>query len=138
MQDHNSIYRLCLLGKNIKSSLSPLIHDSSAHFLGKRCKYDIVELENENDFNNFLQHFWDHNGYGLNITTPFKEFFNSQKEQSKNHLSSINTLVRANQNWKGFSTDGPGFKRGLQQDGYKLEHFSHFIICNRVFQVFKH
>ncbi len=113
-----------LLGVKLDHSLSPLLHTASANYLNKKISYLSYERRAE-DLDLFLQDFWDDHGCGLNITFPFKELI---AVKVKTRCRSVNTLVRAEQGWEGFSTDGIGFERALTRAGHKWNDFAQLVI----------
>jgi shikimate 5-dehydrogenase len=124
---------LGLVGKDIAYTLSPAMHNRAAHAL----KIDQVYLPfpmSEETVKNFIEVFWQVEGVGLNITTPFKklvaDFIRAKSGPSADVASSVNTLYRqpGSSFWSAASTDGEGFSLGLMRMGLRLTDLSEIII----------
>lgn len=89
--------KFCLIGKKLDYSYSKIIHEYLAQLLNIELVYDLVEIDNINEF--------DFNKYdGFNVTIPYKD-------QIKPYLDSINTNIGVNTVYKniGYNTDILGF-----------------------------
>ena len=90
-------YKLGVLGKDIGYSLSPKIHQEFA----KQFNYS-VEV-------NFVHEFFDNEGFGLNITKPFKHIV---AKEFNPDVESINCIY--GKGTKACSTDGAGLLNDLE------------------------
>ena len=114
-----------LLGHGASFSLSPVLHNYAAQALNKDLAYHYFDLAAD-DVANFLDIFWKIGGIGLNITMPHKNHVAHLVDS--NGAESVNTLVRSDTGWKGYSTDGEGFLNGLARDGVKISDFDVVIL----------
>jgi shikimate dehydrogenase len=114
-----------LLGHGARFTLSPAMHNHAAKILHRDVVYVNFDLKAES-VSSFLDLFWQMGGIGLNVTMPHKSLVASLV--NSNGLSSVNTLVRTEQGWDGFSTDGQGFLNGLARAGANIEEFDAVII----------
>lgn len=113
-----------IIGTNLSHSLSPSLHAFSAKQLGLNLRYDAYELT-IGGLQAFLDSFYAQGGCGLNVTFPFKELVAKKVNAA---IESVNTLVRQDVGWDGFSTDGLGFERALAHMGQGLERFEHLVL----------
>lgn len=116
---------LGLLGHGARFTLSPAIHNHAAKILHRDVVYVNFDLKAEY-VNAFLGLFWQMGGVGLNVTMPHKSLVSSLV--NSNGLSSVNTLVRTDQGWDGFSTDGQGFLNGLARAKASIEEFDAVVV----------
>ncbi len=114
---------LGLLGENTTKSLSPLIHNSSAQWLGRSSHYEAYSLTSS-QIKDFLESFHKKGGLGLNITNPHKHLVGKLVGETK--LFSVNTLKRIGTGWKAYSTDGEGFWNALTRHDKKIESYEAF------------
>ena len=114
-----------LVGQNISHTLSPLIHNTSAHILNRQVVYVPFDVE-EGAVSNLLTTLWDIEAIGFNVTTPYKELVGSL---IPNHpdFSSINTVYRGPDGWLATSTDGIGFERAVGHAGFSLSDFTDYV-----------
>ena len=99
-------FPLGLIGIDTSYSLSPKIHRAAAEELGLSSSYEGFSLS-EKQVNPFLDTFWAEGGFGLNITNPYKKMV--AQLIGGCHSKPVNTLLRTDHGWQGFSTDGEGF-----------------------------
>ncbi len=116
---------LGLLGHGAARTLSPVMHNYAAQVLRQDCVYVNFNLEPQK-VANFLDIFWHIGGLGLNVTVPHKTLVASLVQCQG--LTSVNTLVRDAQGWRGHSTDGVGFVSGLERAGVKPDHFDMIVL----------
>ena len=116
---------LGILSEGASFTLSPALHNHAAKILNKNEIYVHFDLSSLH-VKTFLDIFWHLGGRGLNVTMPHKNLVASLVES--NGLASINTLVRSESGWKGFSTDGEGFLNGLAQAPAHVDEFDAVII----------
>ena len=100
-------YKLGVLGKDISYSLSPKIHQEFAKQLNCSIEYLIYNIDK--DPVNFVHEFFDNEGFGLNITKPFKHIV---AKEFNPDLESINCIY--GKGTKACSTDGAGLLNDLE------------------------
>src|SRR5699024_8469794 len=104
-----------LLGRPIKHSKSPYMHNSAFEKLGLDYAYLAFEIEDEflEDGLNAMKTF---KAKGFNITMPHKEkvidFLDEVSEEAK-IIGSVNTVLNDNGKLIGYNTDGRGFIKAL-------------------------
>ena len=114
-----------VLSQGATFTLSPCIHNRAAKLMHKDLVYMHFDLASDR-VAAFLDVFWHLGGQGLNVTMPHKNLVASLVESSG--LESVNTLVRGDKGWHGYSTDGEGFMRGLDRASVKISEFDFIII----------
>ena len=117
-------FPLGLIGIDTSYSLSPKIHRAAAEELGLSSSYEGFSLS-EKQVNPFLDTFWAEGGFGLNITNPYKKMV--AQLIGGCHSKPVNTLLRTDHGWQGFSTDGEGFFRALLRANQSLKSFSSIV-----------
>ena len=100
-------YKLGVLGKDIGYSLSPKIHQEFAKQHNYPIEYLIYDIDE--DPVNFVHEFFDNEGFGLNITKPFKHIV---AKEFNPDLESINCIY--GKGTKACSTDGAGLLNDLE------------------------
>ena len=123
--------KLFVIGKPIKHSLSPVIHN----FWLKKYKINAVykkkEIE-ENQLSNLIDKIKTKEILGINITLPYKKkVFNFIDEASKAALdsSAVNTVFLKNGKVYGENTDGKGFVKAVKTDlGFSFENKNIYLI----------
>jgi shikimate dehydrogenase len=116
---------LGILSHGANFSLSPAIHNHAAKILGINEVYVPFDLSSDY-VKTFLDIFWHLGGRGLNVTMPHKNLVATLVPSDG--LASVNTLVRTELGWKGFSTDGEGFLAGLAKASASIRDFDAVII----------
>ncbi|MEY4629989.1 MAG: hypothetical protein RIQ81_109 [Pseudomonadota bacterium] len=106
----NRIMQLGLIGRGIHYSLSPVIHQTAARWIGIEASYQLHDLNSADEVRRFLRLAWEDGACGFNVTQPWKLLFGSVP---------VNTLYRAPHinSWSTTSTDGEGFLKGLSKIG---------------------
>ncbi|WP_066194238.1 MULTISPECIES: shikimate dehydrogenase [Gracilibacillus] len=110
-------YKLGLIGNPIGHSLSPWIHQ---HFL------DLAQIDGEYKLYEGDQHALPQvieklrieEIDGFNITVPYKQViidYLDEMDTDAALLGAVNTVVHSNGKWKGYSTDGEGYVRSLEE-----------------------
>ena len=100
-------YKLGVLGKDIGYSLSPKIHQEFAKQHNYPIEYLIYDIDK--DPVNFVHEFFDNEGFGLNITKPFKHIV---AKEFNPDVESINCIY--GKGTKACSTDGAGLLNDLE------------------------
>lgn len=111
-------FQLALVGRPIKQSLSPWIHEQFAKQYHLKISYDLLEAEPGEIFHDIASKFFEHGGHGLNITLPFKvealHFAQNISDRAKlagacNTLSTHQGIITAD------NTDGAGFIHDIKR-----------------------
>src|SRR5271157_3453294 len=105
-----------LVGKNIRGSLSPRIHEQEAAALGLELTYRIIDLAHPKRDPGFLESVLlvaESVGFsGLNVTHPYKEdaleLMDTLSEEAKS-IGSVNTIVFKDEKRFGDNTDWSAF-----------------------------
>ena len=108
--------RAAVLGSPIKHSLSPTIHNAAYRRLGVDAMYDANEVDSQS-LQSFLESKLPKSDWvGFSLTMPLKERICEISEDlgislddRSLRISSVNTLYREGNAWKGTSTDVSGF-----------------------------
>ena len=120
-----------VMGNPIAHSQSPDIHLNFAKQLSINLNYQKYLVEPEN-LNTFVNHFFDHNGKGLNVTAPFKNaVFKIAKNISveSKKCQSVNTLYLNSKNEIcGDTTDGKGLLIDLQSKQFDVKNKNILIV----------
>lgn len=122
MIHNNSV--LGIVGEKISHTLSPRIHNFSAQFLKKNVNYEIFDM-GESKLSGFLDAFAAKGGVGFNVTTPHKHAV--AKLVGGHDLSSINTVYRKGDQWRGTSTDMVGLEAAIKRLEYSITDFTRFV-----------
>lgn len=116
-----------ILGYNINYTLSPILHNFTAKKFHIPIKYHIYDLD-ISKLPNFIKHFSLY-GYGLNITTPYKQVILEQMPNLiKQNSFAINTIYKQHNKFIGISTDAKGLELGLNKINLSLEYFDTITI----------
>ena len=102
-----------IIGKPIKQSLSPYLHNYWISKYGVSSYYLPLPIDNINNLKTAIKKL---NFLGLNITIPYKKSIINQLDSvdvGARKIDAVNTLICVNKKLKGFNTDIIGFKKGL-------------------------
>ncbi|WP_298627570.1 shikimate dehydrogenase [uncultured Legionella sp.] len=111
------VYHFAVIGNPIEHSLSPQIHQQFARQCNVSLSYEKIEGRNA-DFENQTLDFFQHGGWGLNVTLPFKQrAFAMAEVVSERCLraGAANTLMIKNNTLYADNTDGIGLIRDLSR-----------------------
>ena len=109
------LYRLGVLGKDIGYSLSPKIHQEFAKQFNYSVEYSIYDVDK--DPIHFIHDFFENDGFGLNITKPYKHRVASE---FSSNLASINCIYE--KGLKVSSTDGVGLLNDMRSKNIDYEN----------------
>lgn len=109
--------RLGVIGNPIAHSRSPQMQQAALDAMGVPCRYTrlLCPLEN-GGFGRLLAKLEEHHFLGCNVTVPFKKkaYEAAVYRDPLAMLSgAVNTLVRREDGWRGYNTDGPGFEQAI-------------------------
>ncbi|MCJ7656189.1 MAG: shikimate dehydrogenase [Candidatus Atribacteria bacterium] len=108
-----------VIGKNLKNSLSPLIHNQIILKHSLNFCYLPFQVA-ESNLGKAIQGIKALNIRGVNITFPYKEKvikLLDEVEESARRIGAVNTIVNNKGILVGYNTDVIGFKKSLQEDG---------------------
>lgn len=109
------MYNLGLIGHPVKHSLSPWIHNCFFEKSGLKGKYELYEIS-PNRFDRDIKRLKQKLD-GFNVTLPYKEKIIKHLDQldvTAKESGAVNTVVKKNDRWIGYNTDGIGFIRSLK------------------------
>ncbi len=113
--------KFAVFGKPIAHSLSPLMQNKALEEISKTnsnfadAKYYAFEIDSE-DLINVLKIFHDKNFVGINLTIPHKEVVLpalTEVDSTVECAQACNTLMRTDNGWRGFNTDGIGLEYAI-------------------------
>ena len=110
--------KLFVIGKPIKHSRSPTIHNFWIEKYSLNASYNKLELD-ETEIKGLMQQLRDGKIQGLNITIPYKKImkdFVDEVEESALRSDAINTVYMVKDKIIGANTDGIGFISSLKKD----------------------
>ena len=110
--------KLFVIGKPIKHSRSPTIHNFWIEKYSLNASYNKLEVD-ETDIKGLMQQVRDGKIQGLNITIPYKKImkdFVDEVEESALRSDAINTVYMVKDKIIGANTDGIGFISSLKKD----------------------
>ncbi len=113
---NNKIDRYAVIGNPIGHSKSPLIHAAFAKQTQQTLSY-TAELVEIGQVKTFITTFTNNNGFGLNVTVPFKQdAYELATELSPRAqlAGAVNTLILDNEKIFGDTTDGVGLLNDLK------------------------
>jgi len=129
MTNHQTDY-YAVIGNPISHSLSPRIHSEFARQTEQNLSYS-AELVEMGEVNRFVHAFMQNNGKGLNVTLPFKQdAFELATELSPRaqRAGAVNTLILANNNIRGDTTDGVGLLNDLKKNHRQNLKDKHILV----------
>ena len=108
--------RAAVLGSPIKHSLSPVIHNAAYRKLGIDAMYEANEVDSQSLHSFLTDRLKEIEWFGFSLTMPLKEricdisqSLGISLDDQSSRISSVNTLYRGENGWKGTSTDVSGF-----------------------------
>lgn len=116
--------KLYLIGKSLKHSISPLIHNKILSYFGIDAVYSNVELQDFEKLKEFVEIVKkDEDVVGFNITIPYKEDilnFCDEVSEDVKIIQAANTVKKENGRLKAYNTDWIGFKKSLEELGIDI------------------
>lgn len=113
---------IALLGKPVKHSKSPYMHNRSFEILNLDFAYMAFEIENHK-VEKSVEAMRTLNAKGFNITMPYKEevmMFLDEIDKGAKLIGSVNTVLNNNGKLIGYNTDGQGFVKSLEEKHIKF------------------
>ena len=114
---------LGVIGDPIAHSLSPLIHQTIYDTEGIDAAYVPVKVS-RGGLPEYLRAAETFDVKGFNATMPHKQDILpllKELDPEAKHFGSANTLRKIEGGYKGYTTDGPGLKRALEEEGIFFE-----------------
>lgn len=111
------VLKLALFGDPIEHSLSPAIHRRFGQQTGIELDYSAIRA-GTSDFGPRFAAFLVAGGQGANLTVPLKHEglgVCQQVDHSARAARAVNTLVKRDDGWHGYNTDGTGLMLDLQR-----------------------
>jgi shikimate dehydrogenase len=111
-----------VIGCPIAHSLSPPMHNAAFRQLGMDWAYLAFRVEPE-DVGGAIRGIVALNMVGINVTIPHKQAaaeIVDEVDDAARALGSVNTIHNLAGKLKGYSTDGPGFVRSVEETGTRL------------------
>ena len=110
--------KLFVIGKPIKHSRSPIIHNFWIEKYSLNASYNKLEI-NQTEIKDLVQEVREDKIRGFNVTIPYKKVmidFVDEVEESAHKSKAINTVYKAKDKVIGANTDGIGFIASLNKD----------------------
>ena len=121
MINNEAFQALGIIGKPLKQSISPYLHNYWINRYNLSSYYLPLPINNIDKIKESLKKF---NFLGLNVTIPYKKKIIHQLDsldKSAQAIGAVNTLVCKNNKLKGFNTDIIGFKKRIIKKKRKKE-----------------
>lgn len=113
--------KMYLIGKSLKHSISPIIHNKIFSYYNIEAIYENVELPTEEDLKRFTEDIKkDQSAIGFNVTIPYKESilkFCDHILDDVKIIRAANTIKNENGKLIAYNTDWMGFVRSLYETG---------------------
>jgi shikimate dehydrogenase len=116
-----------LIGRTLKHSLSPVIHNTAFQALNLNASYQIIEI-NPDNFDYMVAQLKKEGFSGFNVTIPYKRriiSFLDRIDSDAQIVAAVNTIYVDKGKWHGFNTDIQGFLAPLSN---LQQHFKNCII----------
>ncbi len=110
--------KLFVIGKPVKHSKSPIIHNFWIEKYALSASYNKLEV-NKTDISDLIQEVREGKIQGFNVTVPYKKImmdFVDEVEEQALRSRAINTVYRVKDKIIGANTDGIGFISSLKKD----------------------
>ena len=111
--------RLGVIGNPIAHSKSPQMQQPALDAAGIATRYvRLMADTGEGAFEALICRLAERGFTGVNVTVPFKKKAHDaamQLDPLARLSGAVNTLVRRDDGWHGYNTDGPGFSRAIEE-----------------------
>lgn len=111
-----------IIGNPIEHSMSPLMQNFYMERTGKNLAYVPFRVEKE-QLEDALKGAFALHIRGMNVTVPHKQGvmkYLAELDEDAAAIGAVNTLVYTEKGYKGYNTDGAGFKRALLNAGIPI------------------
>jgi shikimate dehydrogenase len=119
-----------VIGDPIAHSMSPAMHNDAFASLGIPAYYHPFHVK-PNDLKTAVDGMKVIGVEGFNVTIPHKTAiipYLDELDPLAEAIGAVNTVVRKNNRWVGYNTDGTGFVRGLKEALGRELHNDHILI----------
>ncbi|EQB86906.1 shikimate dehydrogenase [Clostridium punense] len=119
-----------LLGRSIKYSISPLIHNEYYKANNICLEYKLFDIE-KNNIEEFIHSVREKNIVGFNVTIPYKEHiisFLDEVTYPANYIGAVNTVVVRSDKLIGYNTDYYGFIKTLKDINFCIKGCKALVI----------
>ena len=127
--------KLFVIGKPIKHSRSPIIHNFWIEKYSLNASYHKLEVDKK-ELRYLIKDLRENKIKGFNVTIPYKKIiidFVDELETSASKSKAVNTVYKVKDKIIGANTDGTGFVSSLQKD---LNYAEIFLILTKNLQTF--
>ena len=111
-----------LIGSPVTHSLSPLMHNTAFKKLELDYAYLAFDVDTEN-LEDGVKAMKTLNASGFNVTMPIKEsilpYLDELSREAK-LIGAVNTVKNINGRLKGYNTDGMGYVKSLNEEGFEV------------------
>lgn len=125
MMEINGKTRTCgLIGNPVEHTMSPLIHNFLAGELNQNMTYVPFFVE-QGKLENAVKGAHALNILGMNVTVPYKNEvikYLTDVDVRAQKIGAVNTLVRAEDGYKGYNTDISGLMRAMKSDDVSIKN----------------
>ena len=112
-----------LIGNPVEHSMSPLMQNFYIQRTGQNLVYVPFHVDNDK-VGDAVRGALAFHILGLNVTVPHKQAVMDHLvdiDEDAKAIGAVNTLVYTEKGYKGYNTDGAGFKRALDQESISIE-----------------
>lgn len=116
------MYKLGLIAKDIRNSVSPLIYETLMASVGEQSSYEIRNVS-EDQLEKAVEYARD-NWNGFNVTMPYKQAilpYMDIIDESARQCGSTNTVLVKDGKLIAYNTDGFGLIKAMQREGFSFE-----------------
>lgn len=116
------MYKLGLIAKDIKNSVTPAIYKTLMEKVGEKSSYEILNIS-EDKLRETVE-YARNNFNGFNVTMPYKQEilkYIDVIDESAEKCGSTNTVLVENGKLIAYNTDGVGLIIALQKDGFDFK-----------------
>jgi len=122
-----------LLGKKLSHSYSVKIHDEFYKITNKKGEYNLYEIDNVGNIENFLKRCNEEKIYNLNVTIPYKKdvikYMDFLSDAAKK-IDAVNTINIKNNKFYGYNSDYFGFIKALEKENINVKDTKWVILGN--------
>ncbi len=113
----------CLLGSPVAHSISPMVYNEAFRLLDIDSIYLCFDTK-DRDLCTIIRALRELNTYGFNVTMPDKERvmeYLDEVTEAARMIGAVNTVTNENGRLIGHNTDGTGYVRAMQEEGYRFD-----------------
>ncbi len=112
----------CLLGSPVAHSISPMMYNEAFRLLNIDNIYLCFDTKGKN-LGVVVRALCDMNAFGFNLTMPDKERvmeYLDEVTEAAQMIGAVNTVKNENGRLIGYNTDGIGYIRAMEEEGYRF------------------